>query len=340
MRRFLITGGAGFIGSNFIKYLLSLPEIEGPIVNLDALTYAGNVENLSICRADPRYIFQHGDIRSIETVSTLLKKYNIDTIVHFAAESHVDKSIQNPGCFISTNVMGTQVLLDAARAYWSENDGTTSAGQSYRPGVRFLQVSTDEVYGALGETGIFTELTPLAPNSPYSASKAGADLLTRAYYKTYGLPVNITRCSNNYGPFQHPEKLIPRMISRAMQGKPLPVYGDGQQIRDWLHVSDHCSALFTVLKRGQVGEVYNIGGNCERSNLQLVRLILKQMGCSEDLIQFVADRPGHDRRYAIDNSKISMQLGWRPQHTFDDGIQDTILWYQTHQDWIESLSME
>ena len=337
MKRILVTGGAGFIGSNFVQYLLNNePGIE-LLVNLDLLTYAGNLENLMAIERDPRYCFVRGDVRDRELVDGLFSKYSFDTVVHFAAESHVDRSITEPEIFLSTNVMGTQVLLDAAKQYWNLRPGDKYS-RDYKEGVRYLQVSTDEVYGALGKEGMFRETTPLSPNSPYSASKASADLMARAYHQTYGLPVNITRCSNNYGPYQFPEKLIPLMIHNALQNKPLPVYGDGQQIRDWLHVSDHCSAIAAVLKKGLNGEVYNIGGNNEKANLEIIHLILAELDKPESLITHVKDRPGHDRRYAIDNTKITNQLGWKPAYTFEEGIYETVQWYLNHMEWVEHVT--
>lgn len=336
MRRMLITGGAGFIGSNFIRYVLqSYSDIQ--VVNLDALTYAGNLTNLDSVMDDHRYTFVKGDIRDRGQVTELFETYLFDTVVNFAAESHVDRSIMEPEVFLTTNIIGTQVLLDATRQAWKvEPDNKYS--REYIPGVKYLQVSTDEVYGALGESGMFAETTPLSPNSPYSASKAGADMVVRAYHETYGLPVNITRCSNNYGPYQFPEKLIPLMINNCLQGKPLPVYGDGMQIRDWLYVEDHCSAICTVLERGIIGEVYNVGGSNEKANIEIVRLLLKSLNKGEDLIAYVQDRPGHDRRYAIDNTKITKQLGWSPAYTFEEGIRKTIAWYLEHRDWMEAVT--
>ncbi len=336
MKNILVTGGAGFIGSNFVQYILEEKD-DVFLVNLDLLTYAGNLENLKDLETDTRYQFVKGDIRDRELVSRLFDEYDFDTVVHFAAESHVDRSITDPEVFLTTNVLGTQVLLDAAKAHWKlEPDNKYS--REYRAGVRYLQVSTDEVYGALGKTGMFTEATPLSPNSPYSASKASADLLVRAYYHTYGLPVNITRCSNNYGPYQFPEKLIPLMIHNAQQDIPLPVYGDGMQIRDWLHVKDHCVAILDTLERGRLGEVYNIGGNHEKANLEIVRLILNELQKPESLITYVQDRPGHDRRYAIDNTKIRSELGWQPSYTFEQGIHETIQWYLSNAEWVRRIT--
>ena len=337
MRRMLVTGGAGFIGANFIQYILNNEQDVVLLVNLDLLTYAGNLENLWSVENDPRYCFVRGDVRDRDLVERLFAQYDFDTVVHFAAESHVDRSIVEPEIFLTTNIAGTQTLLDAAKRHWKVAP-EDKYSREYRSGVLYLQVSTDEVYGALGATGMFTETTPLSPNSPYSASKAGADLMVRAYHETYGLPANITRCSNNYGPYQFPEKLIPLMIHNAREDKPLPVYGDGLQIRDWLHVSDHCSAIHAVLTRGRAGQVYNIGGNNEKTNIEIVRLILEELGKPEDLITYVKDRPGHDRRYAIDNTKITTELGWVPAYTFERGIHETIRWYLEHEDWVERIT--
>ena len=337
MKKLLVTGGAGFIGSNFIQYILDKQQDLVLLLDLDLLTYAGNLENLEPVKDDPRYRFVKGDIRDKTLVEKLFAEYDFDTVVHFAAESHVDRSILEPEVFLTTNIIGTQTLLDAAKRHWNL-DPDNKHSREYRPGVKYLQVSTDEVYGALGKTGMFTETTPLAPNSPYSASKTGADLIVRAYHQTYGLPVNITRCSNNYGPYQFPEKLIPLMIHNARQDKPLPVYGDGMQIRDWLHVKDHCSAIATVLEKGKTGEVYNIGGNNEKANIQIVRLILETLNKPESLITYVQDRPGHDRRYAIDNTKITTELGWAPAYTFEEGIKETIWWYLDHPGWVERVT--
>ena len=335
MKHILVTGGAGFIGSNFVHYILkTFQDIQ--VVNLDALTYAGNLSNLAPIKEDERHIFVKGDIRDRKLVEELFETYSFDTVVNFAAESHVDRSIVEPEIFLTSNIIGTQTLLDVAKKNWKlEPDNKYS--REYKDGVKYLQVSTDEVYGALGQTGMFTETTPLSPNSPYSASKAGADLIVRAYYETFGMPVNITRCSNNYGPYQFPEKLIPLMIHNCLQDKPLPVYGDGMQIRDWLYVEDHCSAICTVLEKGKTGEVYNIGGNNEKANIEIVKLLLSSLGKSEDLISYVQDRPGHDRRYAIDNTKITTQLGWSPAYTFENGMKQTIEWYLSHHDWMDEV---
>ncbi|WP_313016186.1 dTDP-glucose 4,6-dehydratase [Acetoanaerobium noterae] len=330
----LVTGGAGFIGSNFIKYMLKHHDYR--IVNLDLLTYAGNLENLEDIEGDARYKHIKGDICNRELVESIFRRFDIDMVVNFAAESHVDRSIEDPEVFLRTNIMGTQALLDIAKDFW-KIDLFDKYCKEYKKGVKFVQVSTDEVYGSLGETGLFKETTCLNPNSPYSASKASADMIVRAYSETYGLPVNITRCSNNYGPYQFPEKLIPLMINNAINDKPLPVYGDGKQVRDWLYVEDHCSAIDSVLHKGKPGEVYNIGGNNEKQNLDIVKLILNELGKDEALITHVKDRLGHDRRYAIDNTKISTQLGWEPKYTFDEGIKLTIKWYLDNPSWIEKI---
>ena len=331
----LVTGGAGFIGSNFIVHLLDRYP-ENRVVCLDKLTYAGSLTTLESVLVSPNFRFVKGDICDPEAVDRLFAEEEPEIVVNFAAESHVDRSITSPKLFLMTNVVGTQTLLDAAKHHWKikPNDNYS---REYRPGVRYLQVSTDEVYGALGKDGKFTENTPLSPNSPYSASKAGADLIVQAYHETYGLPVNITRCSNNYGPYQFPEKLIPLMINKARSDVPLPVYGDGMQIRDWLHVSDHCSAIRMVLEKGEIGEVYNIGGDNEKTNIDIVRLILAELGKPETLISHVKDRPGHDRRYAMDHTKITTELGWTPAYTFEQGIRETIRWYLSHLEWVEQV---
>ncbi|WP_066633775.1 dTDP-glucose 4,6-dehydratase [Desulfolucanica intricata] len=335
MKNILVTGGAGFIGSNFVKYMLDRHN-KYKIINVDALTYAGNLENLKDIVDNPNYMFIRADIRDREKMDEIFASYVIDTVVNFAAESHVDRSIVEPEVFLTTNIIGTQVLLDVAKKYWKVNPDDKYC-KEFKTGVKFLQVSTDEVYGALGETGMFVETMPLCPNSPYSASKASADLIVRAYHETFGIPVNITRCSNNYGPYQFPEKLIPLMINNCLNDKDLPVYGDGMQIRDWLHVADHCSAIDTVLHKGLDGEVYNIGGNNEKANIEIVKLIIKTLGKSEKLIKYVKDRPGHDRRYAIDNTKITTQLGWEPSYTFEQGMKETIEWYLSNTEWIENI---
>ncbi|MCY9517648.1 dTDP-glucose 4,6-dehydratase [Paenibacillus apiarius] len=318
--KLLVTGGAGFIGSNFVIYMLNrYPDYK--IVNVDALTYAGNLENLTDIQDNPNYRFVRADIADVQAMVQLFSE-GVDVVVNFAAESHVDRSILEPEIFVKTNVLGTQVLLDAAKKH-----GVT----------KFVQVSTDEVYGSLGETGLFSETTPLTPNSPYSASKAGGDLLVRAYHETFGLPVNITRCSNNYGPYQFPEKLIPLMIANALNDKQLPIYGDGLNIRDWLYVEDHCSAIDLVIHKGSNGEIYNVGGNNERTNIHIVRTILEQLGKPESLIKYVEDRLGHDRRYGIDATKITAELGWKPKHTFETGIEETISWYLNNRTWWERI---
>lgn len=333
----LVTGGAGFIGSNFIKHMLSRYDYN--IVNLDLLTYAGNLKNLEDVDKESRYHFVKGDICNREILNDIFDRFFIDVVVNFAAESHVDRSIENPEIFLQTNVLGTQALLDTAKKFW-KTDISDKYSREFKQGVKFVQISTDEVYGSLGPDGYFTEKTTLAPNSPYSVSKASADMLVRAYYETYGLPVNITRCSNNYGPYQFPEKLIPLMINNAMKEKQLPVYGDGRQIRDWLHVEDHCEAIDTVLHKGKVGEVYNIGGNNEKKNIEIVKLILNSLGKGEELITYVKDRLGHDRRYAIDSSKIAYELGWAPFYTFEEGMEKTIQWYLKNQEWMDAIVSE
>ena len=335
MKTILVTGGAGFIGSNFVKLMLEKhPEYK--IINIDALTYAGNLENLKDIDSNPNYEFIKVDIRDREKIEEIFKNNEINSVVNFAAESHVDRSIEEPEVFLTTNIIGTQVLLDAAKKFWKVNPNDKYC-KEYKPGVKFLQVSTDEVYGALGETGMFVETMPLMPNSPYSASKASADMIVRAYNETFGMPANITRCSNNYGPYQFPEKLIPLMINNCLKEKDLPVYGDGMQVRDWLHVSDHCSAIDTVLHKGKDGEVYNIGGNNEKANIEIVKLIIGTLGKTEGLIKYVKDRPGHDRRYAIDNTKITTELGWEPAYTFEQGMKETIQWYLENIKWIENI---
>ena len=319
MNTVLVTGGCGFIGSNFIRRLLGRgPDVA--VVNLDCLSYAGNPHNLADLRTEPRYRFVHGSVTDARLVRELVGQ-GVESIINFAAESHVDRSINDAGPFVQANVVGTQVLLDAAR------------GAGLR---KFVQVSTDEVYGSLGPAGYFTEETPLAPNSPYSASKAAADLLVRSYVHTFGLPAVITRCSNNYGPYQFPEKLIPLFISRLMRDEPVPVYGDGLNVRDWIYVLDHCAAVERVWRDGRSGDVYNIGGRCEKTNLELTQLLLDRLGKPRSLIRYVADRPGHDRRYAIDCSKIERELGWRPETSFEDGLRATVRWYQDNADWVEN----
>jgi len=333
----LLTGGLGFIGSNLVRYFLkTYPDYR--IINLDAITYAGHPENLADLENEPRYQFVHGSIDDPELVSSIIsgRKFGpIHGVINLAAESHVDRSITDPSIFVRTNVLGTQILLDATLKYGTEKC-TTNGAKQYA--IRYLQVSTDEVYGSLGPTGLFTEETPLSANSPYSSSKAGADLLCRAYFHTFGLPTIITRCSNNYGPYQYPEKLIPLFIINALNNKPVPVYGDGLNVRDWLHVEDHCQAIDLAFHKGRPGEVYNIGGNNERKNIEITKLILAELKKPESLIQYVEDRLGHDRRYAIDSTKISRELGWSPKHTFETGIRQTIKWYQENQAWLSAVT--
>jgi dTDP-glucose 4,6-dehydratase len=321
MKCLLVTGGCGFIGSNFIhEQLRAYPD--QAVVNLDKLTYAGNPANLVAVDDDPRYAFRRGDICDRSFVEAVLREQRPAAVVNFAAESHVDRSILDSGPFIQTNICGTQVLLDACRAAGVE---------------RYVQVSTDEVYGSLGTEGYFTEDTPLAPNSPYSASKAAADLLVRAYHHTFGFPGIITRCSNNYGPYQFPEKIIPLFISNALAGEPLPVYGKGQNVRDWIHVRDHCRGIDAALRHGRDGEVYNFGGDCELTNIDLTHRLLDALGKPRTLIRYVADRPGHDLRYAIDFSKARRELGWEPQISFEDGLAETIEWYSQHTGWVSGI---
>ncbi len=313
--RIIVTGGAGFIGSNFARHVLNTHP-DHQVTVLDVLTYAGNLASLEDLQVNPRFRFVHGDVCDAVLVNELASQH--DAIVHFAAESHVDRSLSEPGVFVRTNVEGTVVLLEAARRHGIQ---------------RYVQVSTDEVYGSLGPTGLFTEATPLAPNSPYSASKASADMMVRSYFETFHMPVMITRCSNNYGPFHFPEKLIPLFITNLLHDEPVPVYGDGLNVRDWLHVADHCQAIDLVLHAGTPGEIYNVGGNNERTNIEITQLVLAKLGKSDSLIKYVQDRPGHDRRYAIDASKIRRELGWQPRYNFDTGIDQTIDWYLSHRDW-------
>jgi len=334
-----VTGGAGFIGSNFVLQWCS--QTDEPVINLDALTYAGNLGNLDSLKGSDQHVFVHGDIRDAALLQRLFAEHSPRAVVHFAAESHVDRSIHGPEAFVDTNVMGTFRLLEAARAHWNTLQG--EAKQAFR----FLHVSTDEVYGTLGPNDpAFTETTPYAPNSPYSASKASSDMLVRAYHHTYGLPVLTTNCSNNYGPYHFPEKLIPLIIVNALAGKPLPVYGDGQQIRDWLYVEDHCTAIRRVLQAGTPGETYNVGGWNEKANIDIVRTICALLDELQpradgrgyaDQITYVQDRPGHDRRYAIDARKIERELGWKPAETFDTGIRKTVQWYLDHPEWVASV---
>lgn len=337
MPTWVVTGGAGFIGANFVLGAVA----DGiRVVNLDALTYAGNRDTLAPLEGDDRHVFVHGDIGDRKLVSRLLAEHRPDAIVNFAAESHVDRSIDGPGAFVQTNVVGTLALLEAARDYWKSLQGGASDA------FRFLHVSTDEVYGSLGDSGRFTEETPYAPNSPYSASKAASDHLVRAFHHTYGLPVLTTNCSNNYGPYQFPEKLIPLVIAKAIAGEPLPIYGDGKNVRDWLYVGDHCSAIRAVLGGGRIGEVYNVGGDAEMQNIEVVNTICslldkrrpREDGKSRDSqITYVRDRPGHDRRYAIDASKLKRELGWSPAHDFERGIAETVDWYLDNQHWVQRV---
>ena len=339
MTTILVTGGAGFIGSNFVRQWIDEEKVR--LVNLDKLTYAGNLDSLAPVADNPLHVFVEGDICDGPLISRLFLEHRVRAVINFAAESHVDRSIDGPAAFVETNVVGTFRLLEAARRFWN------GLPQPERSEFRFLHVSTDEVYGSLGPTGLFTEQTPYAPNSPYSASKAAADHFVRAYCHTYGMPVLVTNCSNNYGPYQFPEKLIPLMILNALQGKPLPVYGDGQQVRDWLFVEDHCRAIRTVLARAAPGEVYNIGGDCQRTNLEVVNEIaaivdrlrpgLPHAPCSS-LITFVTDRPGHDRRYAIDAGKIRKQFAWQPREDFQSGLERTVRWYLENRAWVERVS--
>ena len=337
MPTWLVTGGAGFIGGNFVLEAVARGV---KVVNLDALTYAGNLDTLSSLAGNPAHVFVQGDICDRALVARLLAEHRPDAVLNFAAESHVDRSIDGPGAFVQTNVVGTLGLLEAVRDHWKGLEGGA------KEAFRFLHVSTDEVYGTLGATGKFTETTPYAPNSPYSASKAASDHLVRAFHHTYGLPVLTTNCSNNYGPYHFPEKLIPLVIAKALAGEALPVYGDGKQVRDWLFVSDHCEAIRTVLAKGRVGETYNVGGNSERENIQVVKAICALLDQRrpradgqprETQITFVTDRPGHDRRYAINASKLKDELGWEPKHSFEQGIAATVDWYLSHQDWVDRV---
>ena len=337
MKTYLVTGGAGFIGSNFVIYMLNKYS-DVKIINVDKLTYAGNLENLKSVESNPNYVFVQADICDKEAIQSLFDQYDIDYVVNFAAESHVDRSITNPEIFVQTNVLGTVNLLNIAKNAWAVGD------DQYKDGVKFMQVSTDEVYGSLGAEGFFMETTPLDPHSPYSSSKASADLFVKAYSDTYKMPVNITRCSNNYGPYQFPEKLIPLMINNTLQHKELPIYGDGMQIRDWLYVEDHCKAIDMVVRGGKLGEVYNVGGHNERPNIVIVKTILEYVkenvdpAVGEHMMKHVADRKGHDRRYGIDPEKIKRDLGWYPETTFEVGIKKTIQWYLNHKEWMENVT--
>lgn len=336
MKIYLVTGGAGFIGSNFIHYILKKYK-DVKIINYDKLTYAGNLENLESVADNPNYTFVQGDICDRDKLNAVFEKYDIDYVVNFAAESHVDRSIKNPEIFVTTNVLGTVTLLNTAEHFWTEGDG-------FKAGKRYLQVSTDEVYGSLGKDGYFTEDTPLDSHSPYSSSKASADLMVKSYYDTYRMPVNITRCSNNYGPYQFPEKLIPLVINNCLNGRDIPVYGDGLNIRDWLYVEDHCRAIDLVLNSGRVGQVYNIGGHNERTNIHIVKTIISYIhdhvnsSVDEKLIKYVQDRKGHDRRYGIDPSKIKGELGWYPETKFEDGIVETVKWYLNNGSWMDNVT--
>ncbi|WP_282923869.1 dTDP-glucose 4,6-dehydratase [Mediterraneibacter massiliensis] len=344
MRTYLVTGGAGFIGSNYIHYMFQKYGEEIRIINVDKLTYAGNLENLKEVEKRENYIFYKADVCDSEAIRAIFKQYEIDRVVHFAAESHVDRSIKNPEIFVQTNVLGTLVMLNAAKEAWELPDGT------FKEGKRFLHVSTDEVYGSLGETGYFYEDTPYAPHSPYSASKASSDMLVKSYMDTYRFPANITNCSNNYGPYQFPEKLIPLMIHNALSGKKLPVYGDGLNVRDWLYVEDHAKGIDMVQEKGRLFETYNIGGHNEKTNIDIVHIILETLleylpeqdsrrkNIRKDLITFVEDRKGHDKRYAIAPDKISQELGWYPETCFAEGIKKTIRWYLEHEEWVNNVT--
>ncbi len=325
MRTVLVSGGAGFIGSNFVRYFLdAVPD--AALLNVDALSYAGNLNNLEGMREGPRYRFERADIADRAAMETLFGRYDVKAVVNLAAESHVDRSIEDPGAFVRTNVLGAQVLLDCALRRW-RLDRDDPRCREYADGVKFLQVSTDEVYGSLGPHGLFTEDSPLAPCNPYAATKAAADHLALAYGHTYGLPVCVTRSGNNYGPYQHGEKFIPRMIASALRGEALPLYGDGLQVRDWVHVGDHCAALGAVLARGRPGLVYNVGAGCEKTNAELAAAILSQLGLPSDRVEHVPDRPGHDRRYAMDASRLRTELGWSPRVSFDECLRETVAWY-------------
>lgn len=336
MKTYLVTGGAGFIGSNFIHYMLNKYK-DIYIINYDKLTYAGNLENLKAIENNSHYKFIQGDICDKNKLQDIFTQYDIDYVVNFAAESHVDRSIKEPEVFVNTNVLGTVTILNAAKNAWETEDG-------FKEGKKYIQISTDEVYGSLGSEGYFTENTPLCPHSPYSASKTSADMMVKAYYDTYKMPVNITRCSNNYGPYQFPEKLIPLIINNCLNKRPLPVYGDGMNIRDWLYVEDHCRAIDMVINNGRLGEVYNIGGHNERTNIHIVKTIIGYIhdnvdsSVDESLIKYVEDRKGHDRRYGIDPEKIHNELGWQPETCFEDGIKLTIKWYLDNAEWMKNVT--
>ena len=331
LQNLIVTGGAGFIGSNFIRYVLRQPAYTGRIINVDALTYAGNLASLADVATDDRYVFEHRDIRDAQAMHEVFTTYDVDSVVHFAAETHVDRSVEAPADFVTTNIVGTFQLLEAARAHWGERNDTI-----------FHHVSTDEVYGHLGETGVFTEATPYDPRSPYAASKASADHMARAYFHTYAIPVTLSNCSNNYGPYQFPEKLIPLMLLHLLEDKPLPVYGEGTNVRDWLHVDDHAAAIWTILQRGPLGETWNVGADNEWRNIDLVKTLCgivaeltdREASKLRERIEFVADRPGHDFRYAVSAEKLATELGWRPKIPFREGLRDTVRWYVENPDWV------
>ncbi|MGE5627290.1 MAG: dTDP-glucose 4,6-dehydratase [Solirubrobacterales bacterium] len=335
MKTFLITGGAGFIGSNFVMHILK-EYLDAVIINLDKLTYAGNINNLKSVMSNKNHIFIQGDICDKDFVENLFSKYDIDYVVNFAAESHVDRSIIDPETFVKTNVLGTLTLLNASKNSWEKESG-------FKEGKKFVQISTDEVYGSLGPSGLFKETTPLDPHSPYSASKAAGDMIVKSYFDTYGMPVNITRCSNNYGPFQFPEKLIPLVINNCLKMENIPIYGDGLNVRDWLYVIDHCRAIELIIKSGKVGQVYNIGGNNEKTNIDIVSTIIKNLNTidkriSDKLITYVSDRKGHDKRYGIDAGRLKDELGWFPETDFEEGIKKTIKWYLDNINWMENIT--
>lgn len=331
METYLVTGGSGFIGSNYIKYILEKYKETIMVINLDLLTYAGNPENLKEVENNKNYKFIKANICDKEIVRSIFDNYDIDYVINFAAESHVDRSIKNPEVFVETNVLGTITLLNEAKNLWQKLNG-------FKDNKKFIHISTDEVYGSLGVVGYFTETTSLDPHSPYSASKASSDLLVKSYYDTYKMPVNITRCSNNYGPYQFPEKLIPLMINNALLNKELPIYGDGKNIRDWLYVEDHVIAIDMVTQKGKIGEIYNIGGHNEKQNIEIVNIILNELNKPKSLIKYIEDRKGHDRRYAIDSDKIKKELGWKPQTNFEEGIKKTIKWYLDNTQWMKRVT--
>lgn len=333
MKTYLVTGGAGFIGSNYIHYMFNKYSNNIKIINLDILTYAGNLENLKAIENYDNYKFVKADICDKKIIENIFEQNEIDYVIHFAAETHVDRSIKNPEIFVQTNVMGTTVLLDLVKKAWETENG-------FREGKKYVHISTDEVYGSLGADGYFTETTPIDPHSPYSASKASSDMIVKSYYDTYNMPINITRCSNNYGPYQFPEKLIPLMINNAISDKSLPIYGDGKNIRDWLYVEDHAKAIDIVTQKGNIGEIYNIGGHNEKQNIDIVNIILEELGKSKDLIKYIIDRKGNDKRYAIDPTKIKDDLGWEPETYFADGIKKTIKWYLENPEWMKNVTNE